>query len=155
MRVVEVDERDSSWEDSAARFRLYLFEGPGNAVTTLDFLDAQIHDVIEAANLAGSDGKLWSIALVVDAAADGRRVIRVFPDHGHRWPLWESFADAYCGLSQSLSDDLRLWYDEWERRGIDWRPDGLWVREGYRLVGLLRAEVGDVAEIRPEFDRPV
>lgn len=208
MRVVEVDERDSSWESSAPRFRLYTFEGAAGAVTTLDFLDAQIHDVLEAANLAGTDGRLWSIALVVDSESngrgmvwlsgmdyndtpttpaewrmratmqdrylmarsqrgeepllpDGRRVIRVFPDHGHRWPLWESFSGNYTvspadlGLSSSLSDGLRHWYDEWEQRGIDWHPDDRWLHDGHRLVELMRAEVGTEAEVRPEFDRPI
>lgn len=206
MRVFEVDERDSSWEDHGARFRLYLFDGPANAVTRLDFVDAQIHDVLEAATLAGKDGKLWSIALVVEKAGmgrglvwlsgmdynntpatraewqmratmqdrylmakaargefpllpDGRRVIRVFPDHGHRWPLWENFTDQYTmkpsdyGLSDMLSDGLRAWYDAWERRGIDWEPDNAWLEEGRRLVELLRHEVGAFAEVRPEFDR--
>lgn len=204
--MFEVDERDSSWEDRDPRFRLYLFGGPGNAVTTLDFIDTQIHDVLEAATLAGKDGKLWSIALVAEKPdlgrglvwlsgmdynstpttraewrmratmqdrylmakaargeapllPDGRRVIRVFPDHGHRWPLWENFTDQYTmkpsdyGLSDMLSDGLRAWYDEWERHGIDWEPDNAWLEEGYRLVELLRREVGAFAEVRPEFAR--
>ncbi|MGW9631335.1 hypothetical protein ACWGST_11580 [Agromyces sp. NPDC055520] len=206
MRAFEVDERDSSWEDLSARFRLYLFDGPGNAVTTLDFVDAQIHDVLEAAALAGKDGKLWSIALVVEKAdlgrglvwlsgmdynstpttaaewrmratmqnrylmaksargeppllPDGRRVIRVLPDHGHRWPLWESFTDQYSmkpsdyGMSHTLADGLCAWYDDWERGGIDWEPDNTWLEEGRRLVVLMRQEVGAFAEVRPEFDR--
>lgn len=204
MRVFEVDERDSTWEDHGARFRLFLFEGPGNAVSTLDFVGAQIHDVLEAATLAGKDGKIWSVALVVDKGdmgrglvwlsgmdynstpttatewrmratmqdrylmakaargedpllPDGRRVIRVFPDHGHRWPLWENFTDHYTaepsdyGLSPLLSDGLRAWYDEWERRGIDGQPDEAWLEEGHRLVELLRDEIGTLAEVRPEF----
>ncbi|RXZ71425.1 hypothetical protein [Agromyces albus] len=206
MRVFEVDERDSTWESDRARYRLYLFEGPGNAVTTLDLLDAQIHDVLEAAALAGKDDKLWAIALVVDESTagrgliwlsgmdyndtpvtapqwraratmqnrylmakhsrgqppllpDGRRVIRVFPDHGHRWPLWENFTDKYAmepsdyNLSKPLSEGFRRWYDEWERRGIDWRPDDTWKEEGLRLVQSLQAEVVAFAEVRPEFDR--
>lgn len=200
-----MDERDSTWESDAALYRLYMFEGPGNAVTTLDFVDAQIHDVLEVAALAGKADKLWSIALVVDDSVsgrglvwlsgmnyndtpvtraqrqaratmqdqylmardrgrpptlpDGRRVIRVFPDHGHRWPLWENFTDKYAmepsdyGLSESIADQLRAWYDEWERRGIDWKPDQTWREEGRRLMELLQAEVAGFAEVRPEFDR--
>lgn len=204
--MFEGDDRDSSWEDHEARFRLCLFTGAENEVTTLDFVDSQIHDVLEAAALAGKDGRLWSIALVVDSAddgrglvwlsgmdynstpatpaewrmratmqdrylmaksargelpllPDGRRVIRVFPDHCHRWPLWESFTDQYTmepsdyGLSVALSDGLRAWYDEWERHGLDWKPDNDWFEEGRRLVELLRHEVGAFAEVRPEFDR--
>lgn len=205
MRVFEVDERDSAWEDHHAHFRLFLFEGPGSAVVALDFVDAQIDDVLEAATSAAGSDKLWSIALVVDTPdagrgliwvsgmdyndtpttraesrlratmqdrylmrkaarseapllPDGRRVIRVFPDHGHRWPLWENFTDQYCmtpsdyGLSDGLADGLREWYDEWERHGIDWPPDVAWLAEGRRLIEALRVEVGDIAEIRAEFD---
>ena len=41
MRALEVDERDSSWEMSDARYRLFVFDGPGNAVTTIELLDAR------------------------------------------------------------------------------------------------------------------
>ena len=31
-----IDERDSSWEVDNARYRIYLFDSPGYAVTTID-----------------------------------------------------------------------------------------------------------------------
>lgn len=192
------------WEDHHARFRLFVFDGPGNAVVALDFVDAQIDEVLEAARSAGDHDKLWSIALVVDGPEadrgliwvsgmdyndtpttdaesrsrakmqdrylmskaargetpllpDGRRVIRVFPDHGHRWPLFENFTDQYAmtpsdsGLSERLTGGLRKWYDEWERHGIDWAPDEAWLSAGQGLIETMRIEVWGFAEVRPEF----
>lgn len=49
-----------------------------------------------------------------------RRLLRFFPDWGHRWPLWENGTDKYAmepadfGLSEKLTLDLRDWYDFWE-----------------------------------------
>ncbi len=207
VRVVTVDERDSSWESTTPRYRLFVSGKPGEAAMTLDFLDASLKDVTEAGELAGRDGRLWSAALVVDdplrgrglvwltgfdhdarpstraewraraemhdrylsarslagepvVLPDGRRVIRMFPDHGHRWPLWESFTDAYTrdpddlGLSASLRDALRRWYDEWEAAGLDGHPGEEWIEEGTRLAALLQAELDGVAEVRPEFGGP-
>ena len=65
MRVIEVDERDSTWERDDPRFRVYVFKGAGNEVTTLDILDATIEEALEAAMaLSHGDKHLWSLALV-------------------------------------------------------------------------------------------
>lgn len=204
MRVTLVDERDSSWESLAPRYRMYVYEGAGNAVTTLDFEGARYADVVSAGAIADRDGRLWSAAMVIDDSQgrglvwitgldyndrpvtsaewaarremqdrylsarslagapvvlpDGRRLIRMFPDHGHRWPLWESFTDAYAidpddlALSDSLTGALRLWYDRWAAVALDVGMDAAWKEEGHRLCVLLQAELGDTAEVRPEFD---
>jgi hypothetical protein len=47
------------------------------------------------------------------------RVLRVFFDWGHLWPLWESGTDKYAmepsdyGFSPELVDILRQWRDAW------------------------------------------
>lgn len=49
----------------------------------------------------------------------GPRVLRVFFDFGHEWPLWESGTDKYTmepsdyGFSEELTDLLRRWYVAW------------------------------------------
>lgn len=53
----------------------------------------------------------------------------MFPDHGHRWPLWESGNGKYTmdptdyDLSPELTAGLREWYDDWE---INCPPFGTW-----------------------------
>lgn len=52
--------------------------------------------------------------------APGPRVLRVFFDHGHQWPLWESGTDKYAmepsdyGFSTELTELLRRWHAAWE-----------------------------------------
>lgn len=52
--------------------------------------------------------------------APGPRVLRVFFDHGHQWPLWESGTDKYTmepsdyGFSEELTELLRRWHAAWE-----------------------------------------
>lgn len=206
MRAVEVDERDSSWELDEPRYRLYIFDGPGNAVTTIDLVDAELKDVEWSARSLAGDTKLWSAALVVDdsqkgrgliwliggdynspprsarewrmrdemqdrylsnrslkklplALPDGRRVIRLFPDWGREWPLWESFSESYTlsaedlGLSPGLASDLRSWNAEWQDRSeTDPLPPG-WKTLGRDLHMRLQSELGSTAEVRPDFDR--
>jgi hypothetical protein len=69
MRVREVDERDSSWEDHQPIFRVYLFRGgenPGRSWTTWTY-DVDGADLIEVAQWAqrevGASG-LYAVALV-------------------------------------------------------------------------------------------
>ena len=50
----------------------------------------------------------------------GPRVLRVFFDHGHEWPLWESGTDKNTmepsdyGFSEELIELLRRWHRAWE-----------------------------------------
>jgi hypothetical protein len=86
------------------------------------------------------------------------RRIRVFPDWGRRWPLWENGTDKYTmepsdyGLSHELTTSMRCWYDHWASH---FDPFDGWDSEdnepqskvaGDLMVERLRAEVG------PEFD---
>lgn len=205
MRGFAVDERDSTWERDDPRFRLYAFDGPDNAVTTVDILDATVEEALEVARtMSDDDARLWSLALVEDDRRGMRgliwlsgmdyndppgsarewtrrrhmqdrylmaavrrgaapllpndlRVIRVFPEWGSGWPLWESFTDAYrltgddIGLTEDLSTALYEWNEAWCARGLDDPvPEG-WEEQGVLLTDRLRAELSGIAEVRPEF----
>ncbi|WP_433677230.1 hypothetical protein [Microbacterium gorillae] len=88
---------------------------------------------------------------------DGRRVLRMFSDQQSGWPLWESFTDHYIvtsdhlSLSSELSEDLTAWNSRFNDRALDDPlPEG-WVEDGVKLWERLVAEIGDGAEVRPEF----
>jgi len=206
MHITEVDERDSRWENPSARYRMYSFSGPDLRVSTHDYTDVDLGDVLAAGARGDRADALWSLALVVDDSThgrgltwltgmdyndfpdtpaewrarrvmqdrflmaasqrgqnppllpDGRRVIRLFCDHGRDWPLWESFTDKYTmdpddyGLSESLRTDLHAWNQTYQLASLDDPPSPAWIEEGWRLFRMLRAEVDDFAEVRPEFD---
>ncbi len=76
MRMHGVDERDSSWENDAPRFRIYVFEDAENAVSTFDLLGATVEEALEAARVqSGNDQHLWSLALVHDDGRAGRGLV--------------------------------------------------------------------------------
>lgn len=206
MEVVEVDERDSSWESDNPRYRLYIFDGVENTVSTFDLVDATWRDVEWSAQTLAQQDKLWSVALVVEDSQrgrgliwlsggdynspprtarerrmraemqdrylsnrsrtklpltlpDGRRVIRLFPDWGREWPLWESFSDDYAlsaddlNLSPDLANELYRWNRAWQSRSeTDPTPDG-WMDRGRELRADLQEELKDLAEVRADFDR--
>jgi len=68
MRVERVDERDSSWEDTAPRFRAYFFAGdpPGYAVDTQDVTEADVLEVVRWAQTEAGPTRLYAVALVHD-----------------------------------------------------------------------------------------
>lgn len=90
---------------------------------------------------------------------NGLRVVRMFPEWGVTWPLWESFTDDYpmdasaLGLSDSLAADLAAWNGRWKDRDEDDPLPAGWSAEGWVLHGRLRAELDGVAEVRPDFGR--
>lgn len=85
---------------------------------------------------------------------NGKREVRLFPDWGHPWPLWEAEAgpdmnpDDYH-LSPGLTKRLRRWYDTWHREttpGEPWHDPNeyrRWQEEGGRLKEDLEVELGD------------
>jgi hypothetical protein len=95
-----------------------------------------------------------------------RRVIRLFPDYGHLWPLWENstaehptkytMEPADFGLSPAITARLRAWYDVWEAEKLHvsgWSsPDAenAWRAEGAKIAEQLRDEVGTFADV--EYD---
>jgi hypothetical protein len=90
---------------------------------------------------------------------NGLRVVRMFPEWGVTWPLWESFTDSYpmdaatLGLSDSLAADLAAWNGRWNDRDEDDPLPAGWSEEGWVLHGRLQTELDGVAEVRPDFGR--
>ncbi|MEO6530729.1 MAG: hypothetical protein ABI563_11615 [Specibacter sp.] len=92
-----------------------------------------------------------------------RRVIRVFPDYGRRWPLWEDSTaerpSKYAmepedfGLSQNLTERLRRWQDTWDAENLDgneWSSpvnETAWRAEGAAIAQQLREEVESIADV--------
>ena len=90
---------------------------------------------------------------------NGLRLIRVFPEWVHGWPLWENGTGEYhldagsLDISPELGSALFDWNDEWQDREYDQPltdPDG-WRRRGIALADRLQRELEGIAEVRPEF----
>lgn len=74
VRIVDVDERDGSWEDPRPRFRVYL-HGSGAESTrgwtaTYDVTGADVLQVIDWAQKQAGDRLTYAIALVRDRDGD-------------------------------------------------------------------------------------
>jgi hypothetical protein len=72
VQIVQVDERDSGWEHSSPRFRVYL-HGSGESSTygwtdTYDITGADVLQVIDWAQSQAGDSLTYAIALVYDDA---------------------------------------------------------------------------------------
>jgi hypothetical protein len=96
-----------------------------------------------------------------------RRLIRIFPDYGHDWPLWENTTSTHdygytmepsdYGLSSQLTERIRAWYDFWEvNQGWDrgWDSpeyESNWIAEGKDIAAAMRAQVNDFADVRLEI----
>lgn len=96
-----------------------------------------------------------------------RRVIRMFPDYGRDYPLWETSTPTWdvgytttaadYGLSEELGEDLADWQAFWEEHGTGsegWDTDEnrqAWLREGERLARRLNTEVQEFADVQIEF----
>lgn len=91
------------------------------------------------------------------------RSIRVFPELGNEYSLWESGTSEYAktpsdyGVSRALSEDIQRWTLTWEQEcalNSGWNsPEAQtqWVRQGHDIVERLELELYDVARIIPEF----
>jgi hypothetical protein len=92
-----------------------------------------------------------------------RRVIRLFPDYGRDWPLWENSTATWdvgytttpemYGLSGALTRDMADWNALWE---ANFDPFDGWTdevaRDQWRIAGIaitarLRAEVLSFADV--------
>jgi len=87
MEVIQVDERDSNWEDDRPRFRVYL-HGSGETSTsgwtaTYDIVGADVIQVIDWAQRQAGNRLTYAVALVCDDAEEERRN----PSHG-RGLVW-------------------------------------------------------------------
>jgi hypothetical protein len=80
VEIVQVDERDSHWEDSSTRYRVYFFgdssrafaRPAGYGVDTYDVTDADVLEVIAWAQEHAGDRDLFSVALVGEDDRLGR-----------------------------------------------------------------------------------
>lgn len=147
VRGFHVDERDSTWERDDARYRIYTFEGPSNAVTTFDLEDATIEEALEAADaLSAGDEKLWSLALVENDSRGLRGLIWLSgmdyndpPGSAREWQRRRQMQDRYLmgrarrGDAITLPNGRRLIrvFPEWASGWPLWES----FTEQYRLTG--------------------
>ncbi|HET8961411.1 hypothetical protein [Nocardioides sp.] len=70
LRIDQVDERDSNWEDSSPRFRVYLHgsgeRGTSGWTDTYDVVGADILQVIDWAQRQAAGSLTYAVALVCD-----------------------------------------------------------------------------------------
>jgi hypothetical protein len=94
-----------------------------------------------------------------------RRVIRLFPDYGHEWPLWDNSTPERpsnytmkpedYGLSDALTAQLAAWYELWEAHCSEngWDDpahEAQWRRDGRAIAAQLQREVADFADVSYE-----
>ncbi|WP_156134967.1 hypothetical protein [Arthrobacter sp. L77] len=147
MRAIEVDERDSTWERDDARYRVYVFEGAGNAVTTVDLLDATVEQALETATeMSNEDALLWALALVEHDSRGMRGLIWLSgmdyndtPSSPREWMRRGQMQDRYLrarhnrGLQALLPTGLRVVrvFPEWVSGWPLWED----FSDEYRLTG--------------------
>lgn len=147
MRAFPMDERDSTWERDDARYRVYVFEGPGNAVTTVDIVGATIERALETAHaLSDGDTHLWSLALVEDDSRGMRGLIWLSgmdyndsPGSAREWERRRQMQDRYLAARSArserpvLPDGLRVIrvFPEWVEGWPLWES----FTDDYRLTG--------------------
>lgn len=96
----------------------------------------------------------------------GRRTIRVFPDYGRDWTLWENTTDQHdygytmspsdYGLSADLTERLAAWNEFWEKTfdsqkgwtSVESRAEGARLADG--IIADLRTEVYWLADVKYE-----
>lgn len=147
MRGIPADERDSTWERDDARYRVYVFKGPDNAVTTIDVVEATVEEALESAlALSSGDEHLWSLALVENDARGMRGLIWLSgmdyndpPGTPREWQRRRQMQDRYLmaksrrGEPAVLPDGLRLirMFPEWVSGWPLWEN----FTEDYRRTG--------------------
>jgi hypothetical protein len=147
MRGFPADERDSTWERDDARYRLYVFKGPDNAVTTIDVVEATIEQALDSAMaLSNGDEHLWSLALVENDARGMRGLIWLSgmdyndpPSTAWEWQRRRQMQDRYLiaknrrGEQTVLPNGLRVIrvFPEWVSGWPLWEN----FTEGYRRTG--------------------
>ncbi|WP_146073499.1 hypothetical protein [Cryobacterium sp. N22] len=87
------------------------------------------------------------------------RTIRFYPDWPHLWPFWGEKGEVSAedlGLSESLQEDLRRWFEKWNatfRYDTGWPTAATgeaWMSVGDDLVYRVQQEVWDFADVRAE-----
>lgn len=103
----------------------------------------------------------------MDQVPPPRRVIRMFPDYGRDYPLWENSTSTWdvgyttnpetYGLSEQLAGELAAWQTFWEEHldpydGWDSNANMTqWLRDGDQLAARLQAEVAQFADVHSEY----
>jgi len=164
MRAFDVDERDSTWERDDPRFRVYVFEGASNAVTTVDVLDATIEQALETAHsLSRGDELLWALALVDDDSRGTRGLVWLsgmdyndIPGTPRDWQRRRQMQDRYLltkhrrGLACVLPNGLRVIrvFPEWVRGWPLWEN----FTEDYHLTGPALGLTGELSDALYEWN---
>lgn len=102
----------------------------------------------------------------MDTVASARRVIRLFPDYGRDWPLWENSTPTWdvgyttrpdmYGLSEDLTRDLADWNALWATNfdpSDGWQDEAArekWRQDGVEIAARLRSEVAGFADVKYE-----
>jgi hypothetical protein len=120
MHVMQVDERDSSWENDHPRFRVYL-HGSGKASTvgwtdTYDITGADVLQVIDWAQRQAGDELTYAVALVRDDPEKQRR--NPGYSRGLVWLVGMDGNDDTAGHPEERSVQQRMLARRQERVGI-------------------------------------
>jgi hypothetical protein len=106
LRIEQVDERDSGWENASPRFRVYL-HGSGETETrgwtdTYDVVGADVLQVIDWAQRQAGGSLTYAVALVYDDEAEEQR------NPGHRRGLvWLVGMDGNDRPLSAVEDDTQ------------------------------------------------
>jgi len=122
---VQVDERDSGWEDHRPRFRVYL-QGSGPTSThgwtaTYDVIGADVLQVVDWAQRQAGDSLTYAVALVYDDEAREQRN----PGYG-RGLVWLVGVDGN-------GDPIDVVEEDRQRRMLARRTDPLGVPAADRM----------------------
>lgn len=117
MHIEPVDERDSSWDDSRPRFRVYRYrqDHPAASWTTLtdDVNGADVLEVITWAHEQAGADQLYAVALVVDDRAQ--------PEGQQRGLVWLLGDDLPNADPADLTDPQQLSLAAMFRRRNEYR----------------------------------
>lgn len=88
------------------------------------------------------------------------RVIRLSPDYGTRWPVWDAEDDSTestLQLTEGLRARISAWNSTWEKEyhylnGWSTRETrDYWLLEGEEIARQLERELKGAAEVRRQF----
>lgn len=91
-----VDERDMMFKRHDTRYRLFLYEGPENAVSVYEISECSVEGALEAAEMMSrGDELLWSLAVVVESPGPGL--------------IWVSGNDYNAGSQRDIKELQHRW----------------------------------------------
>ena len=112
VQIASVDERDSGWELSTPRFRVYL-HGSGDSSTygwtdTYDVTGADVVQVIDWAQRQAGDLLTFAVALVCDDRVDGRGLVWLVGMDGNDQPVDHREVDSQRRMLARRQDPIIL-----------------------------------------------